>query len=86
MGERVENSAPEDNLQSDPELDIVLLPGQLSTQSLVTLRITEDVFVNQDPDSCLVLFSTDAYAFCAPCPVLTKLGLGSKNRILDLSL
>lgn len=86
MGECLENTAPEDNLQSDLELDIALLPGQLSMQSLVTLRITEDVFVNQDPDIHLVLFSTDAYASCALCPELTKLGLGSMNRILDLSL
>lgn len=38
------------------------------------------------PHSRLVLFSTSASAFCVSWPVLTKLGLGRKNRILHLSL
>lgn len=34
----------------------------------------------------LALFSTDTSAFFVPCPVITKLGLGKKNRVLHLSL
>lgn len=88
MGTYLENTVLEIDLESD-HLSLCWKSRFYQRQHAVSDRTQDSSRMSQSieiPHICLVLFSTNASAFCVPCPVITKLGLGRMNRALHLSL